>query len=193
MLQERLKTQTAQAHSDLERLMFVDEIMQRTLTVDQYKTILITNYIAHKQYEDAIYQKLSARVKQELDIENRAKLAALALDLKESGISEDEVNKNITQSSATIPNEAFALGAMYVLEGATMGGSVIIKQLAKNDNFSDQFGFHYYNCYRDQLMPKWKQFVQVLNTLPEDAHQDSIDGANFMFKEIANYSLAQTI
>ncbi|MES2828242.1 MAG: biliverdin-producing heme oxygenase [Bacteroidota bacterium] len=186
MLQEKLKSETAGSHTSLEQLMFVNEIMQRTLTVAQYKTILITNFAAHQQYENAIYDKLSIPTKQALELETRAKLPALQLDLKEADIQQADFEDKLSKPISNIPNEAFALGAMYVLEGATMGGSVIVKQLAKNENFNDHFSFHYYNCYHDQLMLKWKQFIQVLNSLPEENHKDAIDGANFMFKVIAD-------
>ena len=182
MLQEKLKENTRPLHDQLEQLMFVDEIMQRTLTIDQYKKILLTNYIIHLNYEKLLHENLSKRIADQLDIGQRNKLPALALDLEEIGLTNDNIP---SIQILPITTEAFALGALYVLEGSTLGGSMIYKQLLLNPRFNSSLGLHYYNFYGKELMPKWKQFVAVLNNLPLTQHQEAISGANWMFEEIA--------
>jgi heme oxygenase len=185
MLQEKLKAQTAELHTELEKIMFVGEIMQRTLTPNQYQQILLSNYLIHRDYEQKIHEQLTPQNAQALQISERMKLEALSKDLKAAGLDIGVVTSKTISALKDIPNEAFAMGAMYVLEGATLGGSVIAKQLAKNPNFTSDIAFHYYNCYGNQLIPKWQQFLSVLNSLPERSHLDAIAGAEFMFTEIA--------
>ena len=185
MLQEKLKASTALLHDELENLMFVNSIMQRTLNVPQYRQILVTNYLSHLHYEEPIHQQISKQLAEELDITKRTKTDALIADLRDVNLSVTNLAKKFPVVKAVIPNESFALGAMYVLEGATLGGSVIVKQLLLNPNFPRDYGFNYYNVYGKNLMKNWQQFVAVLNTLPEEEHQHAIDGANFMFNTIA--------
>lgn len=185
MLQEKLKASTASLHDELEDLMFVKSIMQRTLNVPQYRQILLTNYLAHLYYEEQIHQSISKQLAEDLKIDNRKKIDALMADLRDVHLSASNLAKKFPLPEVTIPNESFALGAMYVLEGATLGGSVIVKQLLLNPNFPRDYGFNYYNVYGKDLIPCWQKFVAVLNTLPEEGHQQAIDGANFMFDAIA--------
>lgn len=59
-------------------------------------------------------------------------------------------------------DEAEALGALYVLEGATLGGQVIIKRLKKNEPFST-LPLAYYNVYADHTGVMWTQFLENIN------------------------------
>ena len=185
MLQEKLKASTALLHDELENLMFVKSIMQRTLNVPQYRQILLTNYLAHLYYEEQIHQSISKQLAEALNIDKRKKTDALIADLRDVNLSVANLAKKFPVAEVSIPSESFALGAMYVLEGATLGGSVIVKQLLLNPNFPRDYSFNYYNVYAKDLMKNWQQFVAVLNTLPDEEHEQAIDGATFMFSAIA--------
>ncbi|OON68438.1 biliverdin-producing heme oxygenase [Hymenobacter sp. CRA2] len=50
------------------------------------------------------------------------------------------------------------LGAMYVLEGSTLGGQVITRQLAK----AGIDARHYFTGYAERTGPMWKSFCQLL-------------------------------
>ena len=76
-------------------------------------------------------------------------------------------------------NEAEALGALYVLEGATLGGQVIIKQLKKNDSFA-AFPLAYYNVYTKQTGLRWKQFLEVINRYED--HESAVQGAQKVYE-----------
>ncbi|RZJ81562.1 MAG: hypothetical protein EOO47_03790 [Flavobacterium sp.] len=187
MLQQKLKEATQTQHDQLEELMFVKNIMGKNLTQDQYRQILVTNYVTHLVYEDSIHHAINKEKATQLNLAARYKLPALKLDLEEAVIDP----KTLAEKFHTLNNiiefdEATALGAMYVLEGATMGGAVIVKQLRLNPNFTEDFKFNYYNIYKENLMPNWKSFVATLNELPEEEHQKALNGALYMFEAIAN-------
>jgi heme oxygenase len=188
-LQEKLKAATTTEHDDLEEKMFVGNIMSKTLSIAQYKQLLLTNYLIHANYETEIFSKIEASIAESLHLDERAKLGALEKDL---------VQAALPPATIVIPNYRNwtpwkALGAMYVLEGATMGGKVIYKQLLANPNFSKvNFKFNYYHCYGDQLMSKWTEFVTVLNTTDEAHHAEVIEGAKVMFAEIARMAETET-
>ncbi len=185
MLQELLKTQTASLHEQLEQLLYVNDIMQRKLNVQQYQKLLISNYLIHQRYENAILEKIDGETAKNIMVSSRKKLAALELDLMNADIKPTAVENLITTAIDQIPNSAFAMGALYVLEGATLGGSVILKQLQLNPNFIPDQDFNYYGVYGKELIPKWQNFITELNKLPEEDYPDAIAGAKFIFKEIA--------
>ncbi|RYE33439.1 MAG: hypothetical protein EOP42_08295 [Sphingobacteriaceae bacterium] len=178
MLHEILKQATQKQHDNLEQLMFVNKIMSGTLSVDEYKQILITNYITHARLENQLLNSLTDDLKTKLQVNNRYKLSALEKDLKESGIDFMEINQDKTDTVIS-KNSAAVLGAMYVLEGATLGGNVIVKKLKVNQNLQNlHLNFYYYQVYGSELVTNWKQFCQILNTkVAAEDYETSIQSA----------------
>lgn len=189
MLQDRLKLATKENHDELEELMFVNEIMNKTLSLEQYKTLLATNYIIHSAIESKLHESLDEETKKLLTIEYRNKVDALRKDLAEIGIVKDELDEmNFDFLQNENYDHASALGAMYVLEGATLGGHVIYKKLRATPAF-ETLNLNYYTVYAQQLMPNWLVFVNVLNTRVEEGdHQRAEESAVKMFQHIAEVS-----
>ncbi|RYE33050.1 MAG: hypothetical protein EOP42_08705 [Sphingobacteriaceae bacterium] len=182
MLQETLKQATNNQHDYLEQLMFVDNIMNGTLSVEEYKQILTTNYFVHAVLEKSLFENLNPDLQSELQIDKRFKLAALTKDLQELNI--DLPNTDLTKNYAVnTENDAAILGALYVLEGATLGGNVIVKKLKVNSFLQPyNLSFYYYQVYGENLVANWKQFCQVLNTsVDTDAYETSIQNALKVF------------
>jgi len=185
MLQETLKQATQQNHDELEKLMYVQDIMNGSLTIDQYKRILLTNYIVHEHVEDQLHSGLSPQLANELELNKRAKLPALTADMREAGLSLSTA-EHADVPAVSFVSDAEKLGALYVLEGATLGGNVIIKRLAVNQNLNNSgLGFHYYQVYGEQLIPYWKNFCAVINRQPETTREESVCGARKMFDFIS--------
>jgi heme oxygenase len=184
MLQDKLKSATKDNHDTLEELMYVHQIMDGTLSLFHYKQILTTNYLVHKHFEHQLTNGLCPKLSIELDIEHRQKLAALERDLQELAMvvrdNEPDIKFRLDKT------DACALGALYVLEGATLGGNVIVKRLKVNANLMNlNLGFHYYQVYGENLINNWKNFVNVLNRQPENTQDASITSARRMFDYIA--------
>lgn len=189
MLQELLKSATKDNHDELEELMFVNEIMNKTITLEQYKTLLATNYVIHAAIESKLHNALNTELKSVLDIDNRFKVAALEQDLQEMGIPKETLDKiDVDFLKDKNYDTATALGAMYVLEGATLGGHVIQKKLRANPAF-ENLNLNYYSVYAQNLMPNWLSFVKTLNTsVPETDYEAAKDSAIDTFENIAKVS-----
>lgn len=69
---------------------------------------------------------------------------------------------------------ARALGAMYVLEGATLGGQLIRRHLARTLDLSPDRGCAFFASYGDRVGPMWKTFGAALSTWA-DAHPQEED------------------
>ena len=186
MLHETLKRATQDNHDELENLMYVQEIMSGSLPVGHYKQILITNYVVHKLYEAPLYSALPQLLAGEINLYFRYKLAALEADMQELQLPLPNID-SLVYPAINYDADAKILGALYVLEGATLGGSVIVKKLKTNPNLNAlNLNFNYYQVYGDQLIANWKTFVAVLNKQPESAYADIIAGATGMFNYIAS-------
>ena len=189
MLHEILKSATKDNHDELEVLMFVNEIMNKTLTLEQYKTLLATNYIVHAALETKVHDILEPELKEKLNIETRGKVLSLEQDLAEMNIKKEDLDKlDLEFPVFKDQDNASALGAMYVLEGATLGGHVIHKKLKANPAFVS-LNLHYYGVYDKNLMPNWITFLDVLNTsIPEEDFLRAKESAVKMFSYIAEVS-----
>lgn len=189
MLQELLKEATRPHHDRLEQLMFVNQIMDGSLSAQQYQKLLITNYLSHLYFEDYIFSHLSPHLRNELNIDERVKLPALLKDVEELLIAIPQMPGD----ADIIPvanDDASLLGAMYVLEGATLGGHVIVKRLLVNPNLQPlDLQYHYYQAYGPDLITNWKQFCQVLNTrvAPED-YDKAVKSAGDMFVNMQHFA-----
>lgn len=190
MIANLLRTQTAEYHKELESLMFVNEIMNNSLSIDDYKKLLTINYIIHQKLENKLANMLDADLGEKLDMKNRLKLSALEKDLvywKIDSLSLPGLNFDLY-----IPekNNAEVLGALYVLEGATLGGNVIKKHILANPKFeNEEGGLNYYGVYGEELGSKWKTFVSTLNeSVLEADYERCVNSANQTFNNLINLS-----
>lgn len=190
MIANLLRTETADKHKELESLMFVNDIMNKTLTVEDYKKLLTVNYIIHQKLENKLSNMLDADIAHELEMNSRLKLAALNKDLDYWGI--DSLTLPSLDFDLFVPekNNAEVLGALYVLEGATLGGNVIKKHILANPNFAGKAdGLNYYGVYGDDLSAKWKSFVSVLNErIAEPDYERCVNSANQTFENLIKLS-----
>lgn len=83
-----------------------------------------------------------------------------------------------------IENAVEALGALYVLEGSIMGGSIIIKMLEKGGVTK---GVSFFSGYGEATGLMWGNFVTVLNAQAntEQDEEEAIVAANETFKHFA--------
>lgn len=158
LLSEYLKENTKNFHDSVEAKFNSHKIFDRSYTPDDYKKILWLNYLFHLHFEEAAHGALSPETHAFLEIPARHKLSLLREDLVAWNIIETQVSQDIS-----IDDEAEALGIMYVMEGSTLGGNVIRKQLAANPAFEGK-EFRYFGCYGDKTGAFWNSFKEKLDT-----------------------------
>ena len=182
MLHERIKSSTTEDHKNAERHSYGAEIMSRSLTKTQYAQLLIANYSYIAPWEKQ-WAEISGIDTSSLQLEVRKKTGMLENDLRALGIDPTSV----AQASIALPtNLAQFLGRMYVIEGSTLGGAMIEKQLQQNNNLTD-CSFEFYGGYGKDLIPLWKSFLATLNTVEDNAAQEeAIEWAKQSFKDMEN-------
>lgn len=145
-----LKENTNDLHTRLEQIGFIDKILNRSLTSEEYKKLIIANYIFHLSVEEKLQGITGIH---QLNI--KWKMPFLEKDKIEVGGFEFKKLEPVF----VITDISEALGCLYVLEGATLGGRVIKKHL---EHLS--IPMYYYGCYGEGGGLHWKKFMQDLAT-----------------------------
>lgn len=167
-----LKEQTKTLHDLVEEKLMSQKIMDKNFSIQEYHQLIRHNYSFIQHFENTVFSKISKKNADNLHLEERRKLPFLKKDLAVFG----EVQP-ISESDFEIKNEAEALGILYVMEGATLGGNVILKSLSKNPQF-EGVAIHYFGCYGDQTGIRWKKFKEVIEAEAQNyPAEDFLTGA----------------
>lgn len=173
-----LKEETKQEHDKTEESLQSNKIFDKSYTLENYKNLLIHNYFLVSKYEPQVNKFLHKYP--ELKLDTRRKILAITSDL-------DNLNVDINNDSIAhnLDNEAEAFGALYVMEGSTLGGNVIMKQLRKNPAFED-ITFNYFGIYGNKTGLMWQEFKAFLDErISEKDYQSCITGARKAYRILA--------
>lgn len=182
MLSERLREETYEAHVVVEKLL-VPRIKNLD-SANSYSRLLRMFYGYFKPVEEKIEQYLSPRVVS--DIEARRKAETILEDIRVVGETDHTV---LCHDLPVIENAACALGAMYVLEGSTLGGKFISKMIAEKLELGDNEGLRFFTGYGSESALKWNSFKEVLNNYTDngDVENEVIEAANQTFSKFKNW------
>lgn len=188
-IMQKLRVVTRPMHDQVEQLAYVNKIMDGSLSLDEYKRIIRVNYILHWAIETAISKELSEESLIKIQLSGRRKVGYLYSDLVELGLVGKAASSSVLlepiayASKIKIRSFAHALGMMYVLEGATLGGMVIKRELAKNAWIAHKVSFNYYGCYGTLQGSMWKEFKHIIeeNIQTLEDQKDVIAGAKEAF------------
>lgn len=160
MITDRLRGETRPQHEAMEKVGFSDKIMSGQLSLEEYKILIRNNYIMNQIMEKGVEAVNGFTSIPGLNYDGRKKGALLDKDLEVLGLNKAEIDQH--NYAFEFNNLHEALGAFYVMEGSTLGGSVISRQLAKTESLSSVSDFNFYGCYGDMVGPNWKAFQAVL-------------------------------
>lgn len=178
-LLEALRAGTALLHVALEkRLPFFSE----HLDADGYKRLIQAYYGFYRPMEAALYD--SDLIPEGFDQVMRVKTPTLVTDLHALGLNEDAINALPRCSNLPpLDTPAACLGALYVLEGATLGGQVLRREMAQRLGLDAENGGAFLNVYGAETGRRWKDFLDYLGRLPLEtpAKQRGVDAARSTF------------
>jgi heme oxygenase len=124
MLSDQLKEKTKIAHQELEKLLILK--IKSIKSANDYINILIQFYIFFGPLEKEIFSHIVSSIP---NIHERRKTKSIVDDLRFFGSSPPNIISN--HCIPPIRDYLQALGAMYVLEGSTLGGKIITKIASK--------------------------------------------------------------
>jgi heme oxygenase len=188
MITERLKSETAEHHKATEAVSYGQSIMSGTLTLEQYATLIEKNYLIHAIVEKAMAD--CGFIPAEFELTQRNKTQSLLNDLT-------LLNKTVPalpSFNIQYTNMAEALGAMYVLEGATLGGAYIFKALQRNPVVAPLGKFNYYSVCGEKIGPNWKAFQEglIANINTTELEDKAIESAKKTFDLFKDIFVMQT-
>lgn len=159
-------------------------VMAPGLTLAGYRDVLraTRDVVAALEHE---VLPVAERALPGLDVRSRLKTALLDADLawldRQDPVDHarapspvpprGEWNPDVRVSTA-----AEALGVLYVLEGATLGGRIILRELGPRLGISATQGARYYAGYGERTGPMWKRFRHEVEWYGA-AHMPELDSA----------------
>lgn len=180
-----LKEETALLHQQLETSPLSMNLMSAEVSLQQYAAYLAAMKGVIEFTEAQLFPIVSKLI---ADKEERRKLISISEDLK------------ALSSQVTIPSypaftpfqlpvsPAFAIGVIYVVEGSTLGGRVILKHLQQRlFNLSD--GTSFFTGYGEHTGRLWKSFLNAFSgyAVQTNSQKEISEGAQQAFRSIYNY------
>ncbi|MDQ2665086.1 MAG: biliverdin-producing heme oxygenase [Gemmatimonadota bacterium] len=153
MILERLKEETAAAHARTERALPSLEELARPAA---YRHCLLVLHGFHASWEPAIWQAPGIEALR-CDAGVRRKLPSLQRDLHSLGVDVG-ARAGMVPTVPSFIRTADAVGAMYVLEGATLGGQVIERHVAIRLGVTPLHGGEYFHGYGKRTGEMWRAF-----------------------------------
>jgi heme oxygenase len=162
MLHEHLRAQTQPYHKNIEQKL---DLMNPTLSLDRYRTLIERFFGYYGPFEDVLAQCLEGKFP-ELDFESRRKSQALKQDLNFLGLNTSQITSLPRCQKLPQPGNAEeALACLYVIEGATLGGQILAKHFQVHLKLEATQGCAFFSGYREMTGPRWRQFLHTLNTI----------------------------
>lgn len=177
MLSTTIKEATKEAHLQLEK-----KVVQKLKAIrsnQDYADLLRHFYAYFNHLEKAIAPFVTIDVLP--DYPQRRNSSYIKTDIEALG---GDINNLPETTVPEITNTTQALGALYVMEGSIMGGSIIVQMLAKGGITE---GVSFFSGYGPATGQMWGAFIGVLNASAVNENQEAIavKTANETFKHFA--------
>ncbi len=158
-LLQMLKADTRPHHERAERVV---RLMEPDLTPEAYRRHLEALYGLFEPLET----RLAARLQEPfpaLRLAERWKLPLLAEDLRALGHDARSLERlprpTRLPSLEDVPE---SLGCLYVLEGSTLGGQLVLRHLMRHFEGVAVGPFAFFRAYGEEVGPMWKSFGEAL-------------------------------
>lgn len=182
MLSKTLKEETKDLHVALEKAMV--PMIKHIQVKQDYVNVLALFY----SYFGGLEKKLETVGDLNVpDHQLRRKKEAIADDILSLDGSLPELTPE--QHLPKIENKLQALGALYVMEGSTLGGIYISKMIAKQLNIQDGISLSFFEGYGDKTEDMWNSFRSNLDeqVIKSEEQAVVIQAANQTFLKFKNW------
>ncbi|WP_064119320.1 biliverdin-producing heme oxygenase [Pseudomonas fluorescens] len=160
-----LRAGTAELHIALEkRLPFFSD----TLDKQAFVRLMQAYYGFYLPLENALLR--SDAMPADFDLTPRLKAPTLRTDLHLLGVS-TEVLQSLPhcQQLPVIDSSAACLGVLYVLEGATLGGQILRREISTRLGLEADNGAAFLDIYGAATGRRWRDFIEYLGNRPMSA------------------------
>jgi heme oxygenase len=181
-LLERLKIETASLHDRIEETFDLESL---TRSIPAYRGLLGRLYGFHATWEPRAELALA-------DPEffrKRRKVNFLRADLHELGMNCDGIDRRPVRPHRNHADPRGAWGSMYVVEGSTLGGVIIARNVERRLGLNHRNGCRYFCCYGTDVRPMWTSFGARLLARCGSAEEDVVVAAACRTFETLHYWL----
>lgn len=157
-----LRAGTAELHIALEkRLPFFSD----TLDTPAFVRLMQAYYGFYQPLENALQR--SGSVPDDFDLTPRLKTQTLRNDLQALGVTSQILdNLPICDQLPVIDSSAACLGVLYVLEGATLGGQILRREISARLGLEADNGAAFLDIYGAVTGRRWRDFIEYLGNRP---------------------------
>lgn len=159
----KLRTETEELHRQIEQDNLASLIMSHEIKEEEYKLLLLQNYVSYHVTENAIARHINGK--------ENFKSTLLEKDLQELKVNLSIVHEY--EQDFKIGSRAEAVGAKYVVEGSALGGMMISKEIPNCPHLAHLSRHYFFNGDR-QSINGWRTFLKDLKTesfTPEEEEQ----------------------
>ncbi len=168
MIIDTLRAATKAAHRDLDHFIF--PIIKQVDSNDSYTKLLEVFYGFYKPVFDSLDHYLNDTNIQLYS--QRRKPVRILDDLHAVGAGTSMLP--VSHECPLIDSTAKAFGAFYVLEGSTMGGTIIVKQLSQQLPLLEQNAFSFFSGYGNKNPEMWNIFLNDLDKNNSESETEEI-------------------
>ncbi len=153
---EELKERTRPLHDQVEATLDSAALMRPDFSKEEYRLLLKRLWWAHNALEPSLEADENLNRQTGLTLEKRlGKRHLLEKDLALLGVNAEELEP----VPPALLSDKEKWGALYVLEGSTLGGAMIHKKLREQK--SQSFPLNFYGAYGAETGMMWSSFRQV--------------------------------
>ena len=162
----RLKAETADIHRQVESIL---NIRDPALSRDEYRKILISFFKIYRPLEYRFVEH-ALQLSPDFNLQFRLKTHLIRTDLIDLGYTHAQLDKiadaNVFIEVNSLPT---IIGALYVVEGATLGGQFICRSLRQNLILCNE-AHRFFSGYEEKTGHMWKEFCRLAtqSTCPDD-------------------------
>ena len=179
---ERLRADTRTVHDRLETTI---PLLNPLATERTYATYLAALLGFHRPIEQAL-RSVHGLSELPLEVEQRWKSSHLAADLESCASCSVAAVPDCDRTPA-VDDLPDALGCLYVLDGATLGGRVIHRHLATRFPETMTHAARYLQIYGTSTRLRWDQLCAVLAARPRAEHEVIAVAARRTFHAFADW------
>jgi heme oxygenase (biliverdin-IX-beta and delta-forming) len=158
-------------------------LMEANLTAEIYRNVLQRFYSFWMVWEPQI----GSLIQDEAFLAPRRRSHLLIADLAGLGVTEHMLIDLPLCPPTDLPDEMSALGSLYVMEGSTLGGRVILRNVEHCLGSEVRASSSYFRGYGAKSGPMWQLFLARLEQAPIASKQQIADGALATFSNLGRW------
>jgi heme oxygenase (biliverdin-IX-beta and delta-forming) len=187
-----LRQRTAPLHDRIEQAV---DLPSRCGSIAGYRALLVQLLAFYRPIESHLAAFDWPAVG--LDFDERRKAGLLRADLAALGLTPAQIDA--AEACPAVPRPATlaeAIGCLYVLEGATLGGQVISRQVRVSLGITPANGGSFHFAYGDRGGAMWRAFREAASRYCGDDHrliEAAVTGAAATFLTLTEWLSAGTV